>query len=299
MIQEIDFQGHRVIEIAKGGSRIRLSPEHGGRLLSWDVADEPIIPWPVSADWGRVNKVRGGNPILFPFVARHFVNGKLGYWQDAVGKTREMPMHGFARDSRFIVIPQEDPHSIRMRLLPTEKTRLWYPFDYLFDVVYSVAEDFLEVRFETTNRGPDPMPYYAGHHFYFAVPHQQRHEWSLVLPAKQWGRQNVDGSITFSSAHTSEFRLDDPELIDLFHVGMSIPRVEMTCAAKKRHLILDLDCGGDASWYAITTWTQDATSDFFCVEPWLGLPNAIFHGHGLRYVSPGTTEIAACRWRRG
>jgi len=45
----------------------------------------------------------------------------------------------------------------------------------------------------------------------------------------------------------------------------------------------------------VTTWTEKPDSDFYCIEPWLGLPNAIHHGEGLRHVAPGATEIAVCR----
>jgi galactose mutarotase-like enzyme len=47
-----------------------------------------------------------------------------------------------------------------------------------------------------------------------------------------------------------------------------------------------------APWYAVTTWTQAPESDFYCIEPWLGLPNAIHHGEGLRWLVPGAKEIA-------
>jgi aldose 1-epimerase len=49
------------------------------------------------------------------------------------------------------------------------------------------------------------------------------------------------------------------------------------------------------AWYDVTTWTQSDTADFYCIEPWLGLPNAIHHGHGLRHLAPGQSESAVCR----
>jgi galactose mutarotase-like enzyme len=44
----------------------------------------------------------------------------------------------------------------------------------------------------------------------------------------------------------------------------------------------------------VTTWTQSGDSDFYCVEPWLGLPNAIHNNLGLRRLEPGQTETATC-----
>jgi galactose mutarotase-like enzyme len=59
-------------------------------------------------------------------------------------------------------------------------------------------------------------------------------------------------------------------------------------------LVFELTHPGSVPWYAVTTWTQSADSDFYCIEPWLGLPNAIHHGEGLRRIDPGKTEIATC-----
>jgi aldose 1-epimerase len=32
---------------------------------------QDILYWPDDADWTNVARVRGGNPSLFPFIARH------------------------------------------------------------------------------------------------------------------------------------------------------------------------------------------------------------------------------------
>src|SRR5688500_15430534 len=195
MPEIITFQDHEVYQISNGASRQLIAPDYGARLLTWEIAGQPIIYWPEQADWNRLAGVRGGNPILFPFVARHMVDGVLGRWKDSEGIVRELPMHGFARDMAFDVIEDSDPHTLHMRLMSTASTRADYPFEFIFDVIYRVQETQLEVRFETTNIGTTPMPYYAGHHFYFAVPHGQRNDWRLSLPCRRWGRQNPDGSV--------------------------------------------------------------------------------------------------------
>jgi galactose mutarotase-like enzyme len=153
----------------------------------------------------------------------------------------------------------------------------------------------LEVRFETTNRGVAPLPYYAGHHFYLAIPHAQRSDWRLPLPCAAWGRQAPDGSIVREQAASADLRLDDPALVDRFQIGPATDLVSLQNTATGSRLAFELpSSGGLAPWYAVTTWTEKPDSDFYCVEPWLGLPNAIHHGAGLRHVAPGTTETASC-----
>jgi galactose mutarotase-like enzyme len=185
---------------------------------------------------------------------------------------------------------------VRMRLTDDEATRVFYPFAFQFDVVLVLHPGSrLEIRFETTNKDTKPLPYYAGHHFYFAIPHNERAEWTLHLPCAAWGRQNPDGSIAREPAGANpSLRLGDPALVDRFQIGPP-PQFVLNNAATGRRLVFELPSGyGLEPWYAVTTWTEKPDSDFYCVEPWLGLPNAIHHGEGLRHVAPGETEIATC-----
>ena len=287
------FQNQPAYEIADKQNRVLVSSEHGARILLWEKDGREIITWPEEADWSRILKVRGGNPVLFPFIARHFVDGKKELWRDATGVVRPMPQHGFARDARFTVIEAGPENSLRMRLQDSDATREFYPFAFEFDVVVSLlTESRLEVRFETTNTGNEPMPYDAGHHFYFAVPHRERADWTLYLPCAAWGRQSADGAIVREEASQAVLRLDDAAPIDRFQIGPTDSKVTLLNTRTGRRLVLELEHPGCVPWYAVTTWTEAAESDFYCVEPWLGLPNAIHHGEGLRRLAPGVKEIA-------
>jgi D-hexose-6-phosphate mutarotase len=95
------FQHQDIIEIAQGASLLRFAPQAGGRLLTWHIDGQPVIHWPDVADWSQPAKIRGGNPLLFPFLGRHRVDGQIGRWRDAAGTVRDLPMHGFARDLPF------------------------------------------------------------------------------------------------------------------------------------------------------------------------------------------------------
>ena len=44
---------------------------------------------------------------------------------------------------------------------------------------------------------------------------------------------------------------------------------------------------------AVVTWSESADAPYFCVEPWMGPPNAPEHKLGLHLVPPGETEIFA------
>ena len=290
------FQGQQVWQLQSGSSRALIAPQYGARLLTWEVDGQPVIHWPGYADWEQVAHVRGGNPILFPFVARHMVDGVIGKWQDASGTVRDLPMHGFARDMDFEVVEDGDDNTLRMRIAHTPATLAMFPFEFSFEVVYRISDTALEVGLETTNTGHDPLPYYAGHHFYFHILHEERKEWSLSLPCERWGWQNPDGSVRFTSATKTDYTLDDASLIDRFNLDFTSDRINLKKQATQQRFIVKLTNGEALTpWYDVTTWTQDATADFFCIEPWMGLPNAIHHQHGLRWLGSGKTETAVCQ----
>src|SRR6202453_4151466 len=135
MKQNAEFQGQPVIELADEQNSILISAEHGARILRWLKAGKEIIGWRDAADWEKILEVRGGNPVLFPFIARHFVDGRNELWRDADGTVRPMPQHGFARDAKFAVVEDKAADTLRLRLTDTEETRASYPFSFQFDVV--------------------------------------------------------------------------------------------------------------------------------------------------------------------
>jgi galactose mutarotase-like enzyme len=287
------FQNQPAVEITDEKNKIVVSPDHGARILRWERGGRELITWPENADWSKMTKVRGGNPVLFPFVARHYVDGVNELWRDAGGTVRPMPQHGFAVDAKFSVIEGGPENSLRMRLVDSEETRALYPFAFKFDLVVSLLPGSrLEVRFETTNTGDTPLPYYAGHHFYFAVPHDRRADWTLHLPSAEWGQRSPDGAVIREKATSDLFRLDDPSPIDRFQIGPKDSKVTLHNAKTSQRLVFELDHPGSVPWHTVTTWTEFPDSDFYCVEPWLGLPNAIHHGEGLRWLAPGAKEIA-------
>src|SRR4051812_34556243 len=84
------FQGQPVQQVSNGEASIFIAPQYGARLLTWSIGDDAILYWPEATDWDRVAHVRGGNPILFPFVARHMVDGVIGKWRDTHGVVRDL-----------------------------------------------------------------------------------------------------------------------------------------------------------------------------------------------------------------
>ncbi|PLZ00335.1 aldose epimerase [Burkholderia sp. WAC0059] len=288
-----------LVSIADGRSVLQFAPWAGGRLLSWLIDEEPVIRWPEQANWNQPARVRGGNPLLFPFLGRHRVDGRLGYWRDAQGTVRELSMHGFARDLPFAANIDDDGRGLRMTLVDSPETRSGYPFGFRFEAAYRLADSrILDVALVTTNTGTAPLPWYAGHHFYFALPHTQRAQTALELPRTRRRYQLPDGAISAPEPGAPRYTLDDPLIVERFHcLEETPPEKPVTLVAPGLHRTVTIDLARPSSvpWYAVTTWTEAPDSDFYCVEPWLGLPDAIHNGLGLRWLAPGESETAALR----
>lgn len=294
----MQFQGRDVIEVRAGQSQLLIDPQ-GGRLLRWQHEGRPVIHWPDDADWSAPTRIRGGNPVLFPFLGRHFVDGALGRWRDADGTVRQLPMHGFAREQLHAV--ETGAQDCVLTLRDSAATHDAYPFRFEFRVHYALSADgkTLTTVLTTTNTGTSALPYYAGHHFYFAIPHAERSGWSFDVDASAVLRQNADGSLRRLAALPNPLNLADPAIIDAMHLLGSQKAVALRHAASGRELVIHLEAPDSLPWNALTSWTEFETSDFYCLEPWLGLPDAIHHGEGLRWLAPGATEQAVCRLALG
>jgi len=298
MIEQVDFEGQRVWKLSSENASAIIAPQYGARLFTFSVSGTEVIVWPANSDYTSVTKVRGGNPILFPVVARHMVDGQVGKARyPGNSQIYDLPMHGFARDSAFQVVKTTD-FSISMLLRSSEETKKVYPFDFAFLVTYALigpSKSELAVELRTMNLGDKELPNYPGHHFYFAIAHTDRENWEVDIPCRKRGRQDANGNVLEKEATKGPIRLDDRELIDIFHIGPLSNYISLNNIHTKRSIAFNLE--SPTPWYNVTTWALSDTHDHFCVEPWLGLPNALHHGHGLRMLAPAAEEVATCSIR--
>lgn len=111
-----------------GASTYETCLTRGARLMRWRL-DVPsghreILFWPAGAplDLDKIGPVRGGNPILFPFMGRNYADGEKFAWKAADGVKRPMPQHGFARDTAFEIIESGPKHAV-VRMIQDERDR--------------------------------------------------------------------------------------------------------------------------------------------------------------------------------
>ena len=223
-MEKIPYFGQTLIRWSVGGSTFMALPEKGARLMNWNITMgdgtvRDVIQWPEIASLDGFYKARGGNPILFPFSARSFDRGETGFWRDACGIRRPMPMHGFARQGEFRAT-RVDATGFEAVLVPGEEARISYPFQYEFRVAYRFAAFGLTCNLTLENLGDQPLPWSAGHHFYFKLPWTEgsaRKDYLIRIPADLRLRQDAAGQLVAGPKLATDERMDNPALID--HVG--------------------------------------------------------------------------------
>lgn len=298
-MEQVPYLGYTLRRWRVGPSTFLALPEKGARLMNWsltlgDGTVRDVIHWPENADLAEIAKVRGGNPILFPFCGRSFDAGDIHFWRDASGTRRPMPIHGIARQGAFRTV-RMDAGGFAAQFVPGEEARAAYPYDYEFTVSYLFEGQGLACEFSLKNLGREPIPWSAGHHFYFTVPWSEgtrRSDLLIRIPAGRRLRQDFSKGNLIPGPSLAEIEgLGNPELIDTFHASLRSAEAVVGEKGRPGDIVVRIGASKvpppDATF---VTWTLADDSPFYCVEPWMGPPNSAETKVGLHYVPPRETR---------
>ncbi len=297
-MERIPYLGHTIFKWRVGASSFLALPEKGARLMNWNVtlgdgSVRDILYWPEVENLDNIASVRGGNPILFPFAGRTYDRGDIHFWRDEEGVRRPMPMHGIARQGKFRTI-RLDEGGFSAQFVPDETAKAAYPYDYEFVVSYRFDPRSLFVELQLANLGRKPMPWSAGHHFYFTIPWtsgRTRRDYVLETTAsKHYQRDERGGLVPFTGASARE-HLGNPALIDLIHTGLrrEVFAVTEPASGSRLHFRSGM-AHSPGQDLAVVTWTADDKSPYYCIEPWMGPPNSPENKVGLHTIAPGQTQ---------
>lgn len=297
-MEKVPYLGQTLTRWQVGNSTFLALPEHGARLMNWhvslgDSSVRDVIYWPELKSLEDSHKVRGGNPILFPFSARSFDSGDIGFWRDPAGTRRPMPMHGFARQGKFNVT-RLDARGFTAVLEPDAEANEAYPFKYEFTVAYRFSELGLACELTLRNNDTQPIPWSAGHHFYFTLPWTEgltRDDYIIRIPATRTQRQDAKGKLIPGPALKPEEKLSNDALIDTFHLGLKSNAVTFgSTSGPGQVTVRNGSSAVPPPEATFVTWTLAPDSPFYCVEPWMGPANAAENKVGLHWVQPGQAQ---------
>lgn len=241
------------------------------------------------------------SPILFPFVGR-IKDGKYTY------AGREYPAksaHGFARTSVFVLVEKTET-SLTYRITSNEETRSVYPFDFIFDVIYSIRDNTLVQSFRVRNVGTDVMYYAFGGHpgFIFPLEDTEFSDWYIEFaPGQKLNQMLLDG--LFMSRNIVDCPYAKENKIPLYHQLFKDDALIFSDLKDKRFRIKsdrsDRGILCDCSDFDYLAFWSDAgdKSDYVCIEPWNGLPSDskdpedLTVKRDMRTLAPGKEEVCS------
>lgn len=214
-------------------------------------------------------------PNLFPYIAR-LTEGK--YRLD--GKTYEMDIHGFAKDSEFEVADSTQ-QEITFRLHDTEETYRQYPYRFVFDISYRLEGKKLFVIFTVKNEDEKVMYFGVGGHPGFRVPMEEGLtfedyclEFDTIKEAKRVGFSED----CFVTGEKERFELAEGRVLSLHHDMFDEDAIVLTDMAHSVTLTSEKGKRAIRVSYPdmdfLGLWHMPKTdAPYICIEPWSSLPS--------------------------
>lgn len=247
----------------------------GAELKSLIGADGTEFMWQGSEDsWDSTS------PLLFPIVGRL----KDGYY-NYNDKQYELPTHGFARSEEFDIVEQS-PTEVLFRLEANEDTREIYPFEFCFEIRYSLSGSTLNLDVAVKNCDNNTMPFCFGLHPGFAhswcendMMDNYRIEFSEAETAEN---VKVEGgllsteSVPFLNSESVINLCDDHFAVDAI-VLKDIKSESVTLSHKmsSKKLTMDINDFPDFALWSIPG------AGYICLEPWQGHGDRTNHNHDI------------------
>lgn len=242
-----------------GAQMVSVKNENGEELL-WQ-ADKNI--WGYSA------------PVLFPYAGR-MKEGKF----IVEGVEYPAPSHGFIRTVEHTLVLKEDNLIIfEYKANPESKKR--FPYNFIFRTSFILSGHSVHHKIEITNIDSCDLGFGLGFHPGFKLPFDDKHkteDYYIEFDTPQSpkvltfsDRFLLDGNSYIYDNNISQIPLKDHffENDSLIFSELTAKTVSIVERDTQKRIDFDVQ-----DFPYVVLWTADtATTKFFCVEPWLSLPD--------------------------
>lgn len=285
-----------------------LYPGRGGLLAGLTLEDrhrQPVeLLWlPPQFNVSDSGWPGGGIPICFPFAGRVFHQGQAMHYQLA-GRDYHMPLHGFVYAMPWDVHAASARHA-ELCLRASPQSAELFPYNFRIAARYDLHPTALDLSLIVEHLGPDhhiinpaqrppgtptAMPVSLGLHPYFRMPLGSQSTIAgcrLVSSATTKLRVTPVGGAGKASPYpeTPDERqglLTNPMLANLILGGMD----DSACTLVDGAAGLGIRMSWTGPVRYLVLWSQ-VGKGFHCVEPWMGLPDALHNGDGCQWLEPG------------
>ncbi|MCD8023417.1 MAG: aldose 1-epimerase family protein, partial [Lachnospiraceae bacterium] len=242
----------------------------GAELQSIKSADGTEYLWQADpAFW------RDKAPNIFPYVAR-LTNGTFIY----DGNSYNMKIHGL---TKYLTLEAEilTQDSMAFRLTSSDQTKAQYPFDFVYQITYTLKGSCLVITTSVENTGNERMYFAIGGHPGFNVPLEEGlsfEDYYLEFDRPSHPYQVGFSDTCFLTGEDHLYPLEDDRRIPLRHDLFDNDAIVLKHAPKTVRIASDKghrsvtvhypDFMYIGFWHAVK---KDAP--YVCVEPWSALPS--------------------------
>lgn len=215
---------------------------------------------------------KGSAPVLFPII------GVLKDGFTKIGGNKyQIPKHGLVRNSSKPKLVKSTSNYLIFRYSSDEETLENYPFNFQFEIVFTLEGKTLSVEHFITNQGNETMLYSLGAHPAFNCPlhpGEKYEEYFLEFPfletdstylVKENGliRQETEPMLDNSKLIRLSGNLFDNDALIFKHLKSR----EVTLKHQSKGAVLSVKFD-DFDYLGI--WAKPG-APFVCIEPWLGI----------------------------
>ena len=215
------------------------------------------------------------SPVLFPVIGA--LKDDTYFFEN---KSYKLSRHGFARDMDFSVFKQ-DKESISFNIESSTETKQKFPFDFRFEINYSLQENSLKVEYVIKNTGKGKMYFSVGGHPAFKLPLAEGLSYSDYY--LEFNRSEIAGRWPISKQGLIE-KEPTPLLEDNNHLPLTkklfekdalvfkhLRSTSVSLKSSKSERGLSFDFTG---FPFLGLWAAP-NADFICIEPWCGIADSI------------------------
>ncbi len=281
------------VVLQSGLASATVLPESGALISQLTLVDraskaQPILWLPDGFSINDPNAWPGGGlPFLFPFAGRVW-HGQEVLKYASSGQVYDMPLHGFSWSKPWTV-SAKGPNSVKLTLKSDDESKKkHYPFDFEIVMTITLSTRALHIAVDVIHttlaaKTREKMPVALGWHPYFKLAKKAL----ATIPADTSyavtpvGNAGASDSVR-DSLGPSSWTLPNPKLASLIFGDLNGEASRLDLG---QHAIT-ISAGPEDVMQHVVTWTN-LPDEFFCIEPWMSLPDAVARSTGCRWLKPG------------
>lgn len=235
--------------------------DYGAEIKSVKIRGKEMIWQNPTGEWSSTS------PVLFPVCGCCEITHK--------GVEYPVKFHGVARRADF-TLTDSGADFLRFTLQSSEETKLYYPFDFTFELIYRIAENTLFVEHHIQNDGNEPMYYAAGGHesynldadvseYVIEFDEEEEVSHSLAGEGSRLSGEKVSLGKTKYLSLASKYLDGSGTFV---YEGLKSRKIWLCKKNGERlvELIIDKAFGNLLLWRA-------GNAKYICIEPWMNMPD--------------------------